>query len=75
METLEVPMTCIGVPVDLLAEEIVHAIIEQIESKEEKNLVKKTIPHTNRKGKLRSCSKEKNKRNHFTSYSVISRRR
>ncbi len=44
METLEVPMTCIGVPVDLLAEEIVHAIIEQIESKEEKNLVKKLSP-------------------------------
>ncbi|WP_235817461.1 LacI family DNA-binding transcriptional regulator [Gracilibacillus timonensis] len=32
METMEVPMTCIGVPVDVLAEEIVEAIIQRIES-------------------------------------------
>ncbi|MGP4039373.1 LacI family DNA-binding transcriptional regulator [Gracilibacillus sp. D59] len=43
METTEIPMTCIGVPVDELAEEIVHAIIERVES-EEINVVKKLNP-------------------------------
>ncbi|GAB2557134.1 LacI family DNA-binding transcriptional regulator [Gracilibacillus alcaliphilus] len=32
METMEVPMTCIGVPVEVLAEEIVQAVIHRIES-------------------------------------------
>ncbi|GAE92174.1 transcriptional regulator [Gracilibacillus boraciitolerans JCM 21714] len=44
METMEVPMTCIGVPVDELAEEIVDAIIERIEVDEEIELVKKLTP-------------------------------
>ncbi|SER29095.1 transcriptional regulator, LacI family [Gracilibacillus ureilyticus] len=44
MATTEVPMTCIGVPVDVLAEEIVHAIIERIESEERVELVKKLSP-------------------------------
>ncbi|QGH36539.1 LacI family DNA-binding transcriptional regulator [Gracilibacillus salitolerans] len=43
METTEIPMTCIGVPVDELAEEIVQAIIERIES-EEKDVIKKLHP-------------------------------
>ncbi|KAB8137580.1 LacI family transcriptional regulator [Gracilibacillus oryzae] len=44
MATMEVPMTCAGVPVDVLAEEIVHSIIERIESDEEIELVKKLSP-------------------------------
>ncbi|MFC4402718.1 LacI family DNA-binding transcriptional regulator [Gracilibacillus xinjiangensis] len=44
MATMEVPMTCTGVPVDILAEEIVHTIIERIESDEEIESVKKLSP-------------------------------
>ncbi|SHM68891.1 LacI family DNA-binding transcriptional regulator [Gracilibacillus kekensis] len=44
METMEIPMTCIGVPVDELAEEIVNAIIERIELDEDGDSVKKLTP-------------------------------
>jgi LacI family transcriptional regulator len=44
MANMEVPMTCIGVPVHLLAEEIVQAIIHQIESPTEEPTVKKLTP-------------------------------
>ncbi|UOQ50044.1 LacI family transcriptional regulator [Gracilibacillus caseinilyticus] len=44
METMEIPMTCIGVPVDILAEEIVATIIHHIESGEEDEFIKKLTP-------------------------------
>ncbi len=44
METMEIPMTCTGVPVDELAEEIVNAIIERIEADDDIELVKKLTP-------------------------------
>ncbi|WP_163538544.1 LacI family DNA-binding transcriptional regulator [Gracilibacillus sp. YIM 98692] len=44
METTEIPMTCIGVPVQILAEEIVHAIIKRIETDEETAQVHKLFP-------------------------------
>ncbi|MGN8645943.1 LacI family DNA-binding transcriptional regulator [Gracilibacillus sp. HCP3S3_G5_1] len=43
METTEIPMTCIGVPVDELAKEIVDAVIHRIESEETK-MVRKLNP-------------------------------
>ncbi|UOQ87296.1 LacI family DNA-binding transcriptional regulator [Gracilibacillus salinarum] len=44
METMEIPMTCIGVPVDLLAEEIVSTIIHHIESEGSDEFIKKLTP-------------------------------
>ncbi|ENH96519.1 catabolite control protein CcpA [Gracilibacillus halophilus YIM-C55.5] len=44
MATMEMPMTCIGVPVDELAEEIVHGIIEHIESNQPDAFIKKLSP-------------------------------
>lgn len=44
METMEIPMSCIGVPSEELANEIVRAIIEHIETEEDHQLVKKLNP-------------------------------
>ncbi|GAA0309828.1 LacI family transcriptional regulator [Gracilibacillus halotolerans] len=44
METMEVPMTCVGVPVNELAKEIVSSIIDLIEEKEEDAWIKKLTP-------------------------------
>lgn len=44
METMEIPMTCVGVPVRELAKEIVRSIIDLIEEKEEDPWIKKLTP-------------------------------
>lgn len=44
MANLEVPLTCIGVPVDQLANEIVSTIIQIVESNEVNPSIKKMIP-------------------------------
>lgn len=44
MENMEVPLTCIGVPIDQLAAEIVRSIIKVIENKNEIPFIKKMVP-------------------------------
>ena len=44
METMEIPMTCVGVPVKELANEIVSSIIDVVEEKEEDPWIKKLTP-------------------------------
>lgn len=44
MANLEVPLTCIGVPIDELAGEIAHSVINFIESEEQEPFVKKMTP-------------------------------
>ena len=56
MENMEIPLTCIGVPVDQLAAEIVKSIIKFIEDKEIYTLVKKMKPKLNVRA---SCARKK----------------
>lgn len=44
MNNMEVPLTCIGVPIDELATEIVNAMIKIIENNQEEIFVKKMTP-------------------------------
>ncbi|GIN72565.1 LacI family transcriptional regulator [Bacillus sp. J14TS2] len=44
MANLEIPLTAIGVPVDQLAKEIVHTVIEQIEKQDIEPKIKKLQP-------------------------------
>lgn len=44
MAQLEVPLTCIGVPVDQLAKEIVKRTIHMIEQKETQSIIRKMVP-------------------------------
>lgn len=44
MANLEIPLTAIGVPVDQLAKEIVHTMIQQIEEQDSEPTVKKLQP-------------------------------
>ncbi len=56
MANLEIPLTCIGVPVDILATEIVTTIIKFIEEKEIHPIVKKLTPILNERA---SCAAPK----------------
>ncbi|WP_344911297.1 LacI family DNA-binding transcriptional regulator [Amphibacillus indicireducens] len=55
MEKLEVPLTCIGVPIDHLANEIVKSMIMYIENKELEPCVKKMTPVLSERN---SCAKK-----------------
>ncbi|RCW64220.1 LacI family DNA-binding transcriptional regulator [Saliterribacillus persicus] len=44
MANMEIPMTCIGVPVDVLAQEIVESVLHRIEAPEKEATVKKLAP-------------------------------
>lgn len=54
MANLEVPLSCIGVPIDKLASEIVKSIISYIENKDLKPFIKKMTPELLERG---SCKK------------------
>ncbi|WP_342504805.1 LacI family DNA-binding transcriptional regulator [Sporosarcina sp. FSL K6-2383] len=56
MADIEIPLTCIGVPVDTLATEIVTTIIKFIEEKDVHPLVKKLTPILNERA---SCAAKK----------------
>lgn len=58
MADIEIPLTCIGVPVDILATEIVTTIIKFIEEKEVQPLVKKLTPILNERASCAAPKKE-----------------
>lgn len=58
MADIEIPLTCIGVPVDILATEVVTTIIKFIEEKQVQPMVKKLTPILNERD---SCGAPKSK--------------